>query len=425
MSVFVSRRSFGRMAIATAALGFAGHGSARAATGRVVVIGAGFGGATAARFIRRADPGIEVTLIERSDRIVTCPFSNLVLGGLRGMDSITFGFEGLRRDGIRLVRGEAVGIDPARKAVRLADGTIFAYDKLVVAPGIDLHWSALDGYDEAAAELAPHAWKAGPQTMLLRRQLEAMPDGGLVVMVAPDNPFRCPPGPYERASMIAWYLKTHKPRSKILILDAKDAFSKQGLFQDAWAKLYPGMIEWVPLAKDGKVIRVDARALVAETEFGSRHKADVLNVIPPQSAGAIARHAGLADGSGWVPVEPRSFEARRMPDVHVVGDATIANPMPKSGFVANSQGKVVAAAIVAALNGRPAPDPSWINTCYSTVAPDYGISIAGIYTVGEKGLAEVPGSGGTSPRQAADAIRLQEARFAKSWYQAITADTWG
>lgn len=391
---------------------------------RIVVIGGGFGGATAAKYIRQADPAMEVTLVERSKTFTTCPFSNLVLGGLRDLASITHSYDSLaNRWGVKVVHDEAVGIDPATRMVRLKGGRSLGYDKLVVAPGIDFKWGAIEGYDEAAAELVPHAWKAGAQTTLLRRQLEAMDDGGLVVISVPGNPYRCPPGPYERASMIAWYLKTHKPKSKLLILDAKDSFSKQGLFQDAWASQYPGIIEWVPAVKDGKVIKVDAANRTVETEFGTRHKADVLNVVPPQKAGAIA--AGLVNESGWVPVAARDFAAKQAKDIHVIGDATIAAPMPKSGFIANGQGKVVAAAIVSELNGRAVPEPSWANTCYSLITPEYGISVAGVYRVGETGLEEVKGSGGTSPKDAPPQFRKLEARYGADWYASITRDVFG
>ncbi len=233
---------------------------------------------------------------------------------------------------------------PGLGKVTLADGSELAFDRLVLAPGIDILFDALPGYDEAAAAVLPHAWKAGEQTLLLRRQLEAMTDGGTVLIAAPANPFRCPPGPYERASLIAHYLKTHKPRSKILILDAKDTFSKQSLFQAAWSSLYPGMIEWVGLSSGGKVVRVDAREKIAETEFGT-HSADVLNIIPPQRAGRIAAASGVADRSGWCPIDPVTFESKLQPAIHVIGDACIAGGMPKSAFSANAQGKVCAAAI--------------------------------------------------------------------------------
>ena len=421
-----SRRRFVAAAAgasATLALPAIAYGQAAA---RVVVIGGGFGGATAARYLKKASPQLQVTLVEANRRFVTCPYSNLVLGGWRKMDSITFGYDKLAKSGVTVVHDTATAVDPQKKQVRLSGGRVLPYDRLIVSPGIDINWKGLPGYDETAAEAMPHAWKAGAQTILLRRQLEAMPDGGLFVMSAPANPFRCPPGPYERVSMIASYFKQAKPRSKILILDAKENFSKQGLFQDGWQKFYAGMIEWVPVGKDGKVVKVDAKAKTLETEFGQVHTAAVANVIPPQTAGAIARSAGLADASGWCPIDALTFESKLVKGIHVVGDATIAAPMPKSGFAANSQGKVAAAAAAAMLLGRPTPAPAMVNTCYSHVAKDYAISVAGVYRgTADKGLIEVPDSGGVSPRQWEDENRRLESVYADGWYTSITAEMFG
>jgi NADPH-dependent 2,4-dienoyl-CoA reductase/sulfur reductase-like enzyme len=398
----------------------------RGAAGRVVVVGGGFGGATAAKYLKRFDPALDVTLVEPAARFYTCPFSNLVLGGLRDMATIGHGYDELvSRYGITHVRVSAEAIDTTAKTVTVSGGEKLEYDRLLLSPGIDIKWGALAGYDMAAAEKAPHAWKAGAQTELLRRQLEAMEDGGVFVLVAPENPFRCPPGPYERASMVAHYFKTHKPRSKVLILDAKDRFSKQELFVQGWQEVYGNMIEWVPVSMDGKVVRVDANAREVETEFGTRHKAAVLNVVPPQKAGNIAAAAGLVDEAGWAPIQPRTFESTLAADVYVVGDASIAAPMPKSGFCANSQGKVAAAAIVASLAGRETPEPSWANTCYSTIAPDYGISVAGVYAVAEGKIVQVPGSGGVSPMDASAEFRKLEAEYAVGWYESVASDTWG
>ena len=393
--------------------------------GRVVVVGGGFGGATAARYLKLRNPAIDVTLIEPATIFYTCPFSNMYLGGLRSFEQLAQNYDALRAMGIHVVHDFAADVNPPSKSVKLQSGKTIAYDKLVLSPGIDFRWNTLKGYDQSAAEFAPHAWKAGDQTRLLRQQLVDMPDGGVFVMAVPDNPYRCPPGPYERAGMVAHYFKTHKPKSKILILDAKDTFSKQGLFQDGWKQLYGGMIEWVPLSKDGKVVRVDAKALSVETEFGQIHKASVLNVIPPQKAGVIAERAGVITNSGWVPVKPQTFESTLVPDIYVIGDATIANPMPKSGFAANVQAKVVAAAIVNALAGKEVDKAKFANTCYSLVGPEYGISIAGVYEVVDGKLAEVKGSGGVSPKSADSAFRHREAENGSAWYRAITQDTWG
>jgi sulfide dehydrogenase [flavocytochrome c] flavoprotein chain len=390
---------------------------------RVVVVGGGFGGATCAKYIRRADAAIEVTLVEPRHQFITCPFSNAVIAGLRDMASVIHGYGGLRqRHGVRVVHASASAIDPTARRLRLDDGSALAYDRLVLAPGIELRWGGIEGYDAAASEVFPHAWEAGPQTVLLRRQLEAMADGGLVVIAAPAEPYRCPPGPYERASLIAYYLKTHKPRSKLLILDAKNTFSKQELFLTAWERLYPGLIEWIPQSQSGRVVRVDSHARTVSTDFDDYQPA-VANIVPPQQAAAIARSAGLDDGKGWCPVRPGSFESTVHAGIHIIGDAAIANPMPKSAFSANNQAKACAAAIVALLHGNQVPTPALMNTCYSLVAPDYGISIAAVYRVADDQLVTVEGSSGVSPLNAPAEVRAFEAEYAKSWYANITADT--
>ncbi|MRX48970.1 FAD-dependent oxidoreductase [Paracoccus sp. S-4012] len=395
------------------------------AAAHVVVVGGGFGGATAARYLRRGNPDLRVTLVEADERFVTCPFSNLYLGGLRDLDSITHGYDDLRAAGVEVVHARAEGVDAAARTVTLSDGSQLAWDRLVLSPGIDIRWGALAGYDEAAAALAPHAWKAGPQTQLLHDQLRAMEDGGTFVMVLPEGPFRCPPGPYERASMVAHYFTTEKPRSKILILDSQERFSKQPLFQQGWEALYPGMIEWVSQSDDGLVVEVDAAAREAVTGFGERHKADVLNVIPPQKAGAIAEAAGVTDETGWVPVRGDRFESALVPGIYVLGDATIANPMPKSGFSANTQGKVAAAAIIAELAGREPPTASFANTCYSLIGPGYGISVAGVYAADGGTVIEIEGSGGVSPLEVGPEFRRAEAEYGAGWYASICADIWG
>ena len=429
MTKKISRRNALSLIGTTAAV--AGAGSlampsiSRAASGHVVVVGGGFGGATTAKYLKRADPNIRVTLIEPAQRFYTCPFSNLYLGGLRSFESIGHSYDALRKFGVEVVHAMADDVNAARRTVRLVGGRTINYDKLVLSPGIDIRWNAIAGYDEAASTQAPHAWKAGPQTQLLKRQLELMPDGGVFVMAAPDNPYRCPPGPYERVSMIAHYLKTNKPKSKILILDAKENFSKQALFMDGWKAVYGGMIEWVPQSKDGKVVRVDPIALEVETEFGTKHKASVLNVVPPQKAGFIADRAGVTAENGWVPVVASTFASQKDANIYVVGDATVAAPMPKSGFCANAQGKVVAAAIAATLDNKPAPAPTWLNTCYSLIAPNYAISVAGVYKVADGKIIEVQGSGGVSPRDADAGFRQREADYTFGWYAAIAQDTWG
>jgi NADPH-dependent 2,4-dienoyl-CoA reductase/sulfur reductase-like enzyme len=398
--------------------------SAQSAAARVVVVGGGFAGASCARALRHTDPKLAVTLVEASSTFTACPFSNAVIAGLRELTAQQFTYERVAADGVTLVHAAATAVDASARTVTLADGKRLAYDRLVLAPGIDFRWGALAGYDEAAAAQMPHAWRAGEQTLLLRRELEAMDDGGLVVISAPPNPFRCPPGPYERASLIAHYLKTKKPRSKLLVLDAKDTFSKQRLFQAAWAELYPGLLEWVPLSKGGNVTSVEPATRTLVTDFG-RHQAKVANVIPPQKAGRIAEAAGVADRSGWCPIDPVTFESKLVPGIHVIGDAAIAGAMPKSAFAANSQAKTCAAAVALLLRGAAPASPKLINTCYSLVAPDYGISVAGVYQPSNGQLADVPGAGGLSPSDAPRATRVAEAVLAEAWFRTITAEVFG
>jgi sulfide dehydrogenase [flavocytochrome c] flavoprotein chain len=396
---------------------------AQGAAGRVVVVGGGFGGATCARFVKRIDPRISVTLVEATPTFIACPFSNLVITGLRELKAQEFGYDRLAADQVAVQISPATAVDAQARSVTLGNGTRLPYDRLVLAPGIDIRWDGLPGYTEAAAERMPHAWKAGEQTLLLRRQLDAMADGGTVVITAPANPFRCPPGPYERGSLIAYYLKTRKPKSKLIILDAKDAFSKQRLFQNAWKALYPNL-EWVSLSAGGKVTSVDVGAMTLVTDFG-RHKADVANVIPPQKAAGIADIAGAADRSGWCPIDPATFESKLQPNVHVIGDASIAGAMPKSAFSANAQAKVCAAAVAKLLAGGKPDEPKLINTCYSLVAPDYGISVAGDYRPAEGQIKEVEGSGGVSPLDAPSSTRALEATFANGWFKTITGEVFG
>ena len=423
-STRIGRRRFNTLLAATAAAPFAAPYVARAAAAKVVVIGGGFGGATAAKYLRRFDNELDVTLIEPNETFVTCPFSNTVIGGLNPIERITHGYDGLRRHGVTVVHDLAAAIDAEGKEIRLAGGSAVPYDRLIVSPGIDFKWGAIEGADESIIGRIPHAWKAGAQTTLLRRQLEAMPDGGVFVIAPPDNPFRCPPGPGERISMVAHYFKTHKPKSKIIALDPKKSFSKQGLFKQGWEQLYPGMIEYRNLENDGRVVRVDADTMTLHTDFGEE-TGDVVNFIPPQQAGRIARDSGLADNTGWCPVQPATFESALVPGVYVIGDATVAAPMPKSGFAASTQGKVAAAAIASALNGQDPAAPKFVNTCYSLVAPDYGISVAGVYNVQDGKIVELEGAGGLSPSDADQAFRQQEADYANGWYDSITQDIFG
>ncbi|MBL8587586.1 MAG: FAD-dependent oxidoreductase [Methylobacteriaceae bacterium] len=418
----VSARPTRRAALAGLAAATLARPALAQARAKAVVVGGGFGGASAARALAAA--AIDVTLVEPTPAYVACPLSNAVIGGFRDLSAQRFGYGGLERAGVRRAPLAASGVDGAARIVTLSDGTRLPYDRLLLAPGIDFAFDALPGYDAAAAERLPHAWKAGPQTELLSRQIDAMPEGGVVVMSVPANPYRCPPGPYERASLIAYRLKRTKPRAKLIILDGKDVFSKQRLFLQAWAELYPGLIEWVGLSKGGKVTRVEAETSTLATEFG-RHRADVANVIPPQRAAAIAQIAGVADRSGWCPVDPVSFESKLVPGAHVIGDAAIMGGMPKSAFAANGQAKVAAAAIAALLRGEPAPPAKLINVCYSLVSPDYGVSIGGVYRARGEVLADVEGAGGVSPLEAPPATRRREAELAQTWFDTVTHDVFG
>jgi sulfide dehydrogenase [flavocytochrome c] flavoprotein chain len=417
-----TRRAFLRGSAAAAATGLLAAPALAQGRPRVIVIGGGFAGAICARELQRAEPRAAVTLVEANPIFTACPFSNSVIAGLRPIAAQRFGYDALRNEGISVLHDQVRAVDPPRRILSLSGDTSLSYDRLVLAPGIDFRWDALPGYDEAAAELMPHAWKAGEQTLLLRRQLEAMADGGTVVIAAPANPFRCPPGPYERASLIAYYLKTKKPRSKLIILDAKDSFSKQRLFQAAWQQLYPGLLEWVSLSNGGKVTSVEPATRTLVTDFAS-YKADVANVIPPQRAGQIAVAAGVADQTGWCPIDPVTFESRLQPNIHVIGDAAIAGAMPKSAFAANAQAKVCAAAVAALLRDETPSPPKLINTCYSLVAPDYAISIAGVYHPAGGQLADVEGAGGVSPADAPPDFRAREAIYAQAWFRTITAET--
>ncbi len=425
----MNRRDFVKTtgALATvSALGFP-H-IARAASKKVVVVGGGTGGATAAKYLKLGDPSIDVTLIEPNKTYYTCYMSNEVLSGVRNIRTIQHGYDGLKAHGVKVVHDSAESIDADKKIVKTASGDEFAYDRCVVAPGISILYDKVEGYSEEVAKTIPHAWNAGEQTKILRSQLEAMKDGGTVLITAPADPFRCPPGPYERASQIAMYLKMEKPKSKVIILDTKSAFSKQGLFTQSWERLYgfgtdDAMIEWMP-GPDSAVVSVDPDAMTVETSFGDEFKGDVINLIPPQQAGKIAQDAGLANDGGWCPVDMKTFESSLKPGIHVIGDAAIATTMPKSAYSANSQAKVTAAAIIAMLKGEDPGIPAYVNTCYSIVGKDYGISVAAVYRLSEDGttIASVEGSGGLTPMDAPAWALAREVTYAHSWYDNIVHD---
>jgi len=426
MSKF-SRRTFNRMlggGAAVAAAGLAAPAIVHAAGAKVVVIGGGFGGATAAKYLKRFDKSIDVTLVEPSTHYMTCPFSNTVIGGLNPISFITKNYDALRAMGVKVVHQLATNVDGAKKQVTLADGSTLAFDRCIVSPGIDFRWGYVEGATETIIDHVPHAWKAGPQTLLLKEQLTAMPDGGTFIISPPPNPFRCPPGPGERISLVANYFKTYKPKSKILVLDPKKKFSKQGLFLEGWKKLYTGMIEYRNQDNDGVVRRVDAAKKMLITDFGE-YKGDVINFIPAQKAGAIAATSGLADKTGWCPVDQKTFESTLVKNVHVIGDASIASPMPKSGFSASTQAKVTAAAIAATLKGGTPGTPKFVNTCYSLVGPDYGISVAKVYDYKDGKIVAIKESGGLSPMGADEDFHQQEALYADGWYRSISQDIWG
>ncbi|ODV41325.1 flavocytochrome C [Cupriavidus sp. UYMMa02A] len=418
----MQRRSFLKAAAGAAALGTVG---ARAATpAKVVVVGGGYGGATAARYLREwSGHAIDVTLVEPDSAFVSCPLSNLVIGGSRRMEDITVPYDALvRRHGVRLVRDSAVAIDPGKRTVRLAGGATLPYDRLVLSPGVDMMSDELPGLKQPGSDHILHAWKAGPQTLALRRQLEAMPDGGTFAISIPLAPYRCPPGPYERACQVAHYFSRHKPRSKVLILDANpDITSKAALFRQVWATQYMGMVEYRP---QYNAVDVDPATRTLKFDVQDDERADVLNVLPPQRAGAIAVSAGLATANGrWCEVDFLTFESLAVPNIHVLGDAIqIAPLMPKSGHMANQHGKVAAAAIVALLSGgTPDAQPFYNNTCYSFTSDREAVHVASVhrYDAAQKTMVTVPGSGGCRPRN------VPEGEYAMAWAKGIWADMLG
>ena len=453
----INRREFVKTiaaASSVAALSFPSIASAKAKA-RVIVIGGGYGGATAAKYVKMMDADIDVTLIEANKTYTSCPLSNEVIAGHRDIKTLEIGYGGLVKRGVNVLYDYVVGVDRAKKVVVTKGGKRLNYDALVMSPGVDFQYTGIEGYSEALIEQFPHAWKAGPQTLLLKKQLEAMPDGGKFVIVVPKGPFRCPPGPYERASLVASYLKDHgKAKSKVIILDANDSHSKKGLFNQAWAKMYGwekeglgtnGMIEWVKGAEGGYVNKLDAKTKTVSSDFVDV-KADVLNIIPPHKAGKIAAAAGLVGTSGnnfeqgWCKVEPMTMASAVDPDIYTIGDACVAgemalygNPnaafdMPKSAHIAMTQAKVAAAAIVAKVNGLAAPQPYYANTCYSVVGHEYGFSVAHLYRVQNGTFKYVPEGSGISPITMPDKspvpmiYRKLEAEYADGWLRNVMAD---
>ena len=418
-----TRREVGGLIAASAALLAAPTVLRAQTTARVIVIGGGFGGASCARALRQADAKLEVTLVEANKTFTSCPQSNEVIAGLREISAQYFGYDKIAAEGVRVVLLAAAAIDAPAHKVTLVDGATLAYDRLVLAPGIDIDFTALQGYDEAASALMPHAYKAGEQTLLLRQQIEAMPDGGTVAIAVPANPSRCPPAPYERASLIAHYLKTYKPKSKVLILDTKDSFSQQKLFEQAWNELYAGMIERIPLSQGGRVTGVEIATRTVVTEFGN-YNPDVANIIPPQKAGRIAALAAAADRTGWCPIDAATFASKLLPDVHVIGDACLGGGIPKSAGAAQAQGKACAAVVVRDLTGRSSEPPPLTGICYSLVAPNTAFSLSGVYQPKGDLFAEVEG-GRTSSLDAPRSARAAEADAATAWFKALIYDAFG
>ena len=415
------RRQFLKAGAAGATLALAGCAAppAKAAKARVVVVGGGYGGATAAKYVRMLDPAIDVVLVEPNEAFVSCPISNMVLGGFRTMADITTPYTALeRRHGVRIVRDTATAIDMERKHVRLTRGDPVAFDRVIVSPGIDFMWEGMPAMNtpEGQARVL-HAWKAGPQTAQLRRQLEAMRDGGVYVLSVPEAPYRCPPGPYERACQVAAYFKAAKPRSKVLILDANgDVTSKGPLFKKAWSELYGGLIEFRP---NSKAVDVDLRSGAVKLELEDV-KGDVLNVLPPMKAGNIAAPYITANRR-WCEVDWLTYESKAVKGVHVLGDSLqIAPAMPKSGSMANAHAKVCAEAVVALLNNEaPNPSPTLINTCYSMVSDKLAIHVTSVHKYDERDrtMKAVPGSGGVS-----SAMNELEGTYTMNWARNIWAD---
>ncbi len=421
----VSRRQFTMLAAggtAAAALGMP-H-VARAAKPKVVVIGGGAGGGTAARYIAKDSKGaIDVTLIEPSKRYYTCFFSNLYLGGFRDYNSIGHGYDKMASEhGVGVVHDWAAAVDKDKKQVMLASGATVAYDKLVVAPGIDLQYDSVPGYSAAASGHIPHAWKSGVQVQLLKSQIEGMKQGGTFAMIAPPNPYRCPPGPYERVSMVAHLLKKTNPNAKIIVLDPKEKFSKQGLFQAGWEQHYPGMVEWIPASISGGVKQLNPETLEIETDIDT-FKPDVLNVIPAQKAGRIAEIAGLTNDSGWCPINPATMQSTVDGNVYVLGDASVASAMPKSAFSANSQAKSAAMHIRGELVGAKTFPARYANTCWSLIAENDGVKVGASYKPGAEKIEPV----NTFISNTGETADLRQQTYEESigWYENITADIFG
>lgn len=415
--VFIGTSAAAAATLAAPSVFAAGHGKPR-----VVVVGGGAGGATAARYIAKDSKGeINVTLIEPTRMYYTCFFSNLYLGGFKKIDDLGHSYGGLAAGGVNVVHDWATGVDRDAKTVALAGGGSVPYDKLILSPGIDFVDGAVEGWDLSAQNAMPHAYKGGSQTELLKAQLMAMPEGGTFAMVAPPNPYRCPPGPYERVSMVAHYLKANNPTAKIIVADPKAKFSKQGLFQEGWANHYEGMVDWIGEDFGGGNVSVDPNAMTVTID-GEETSVDVCNVIPAMKAGRIAELAGVTDGN-WAPVNAADMSSKADGDVYVLGDAASQGDMPKSGFSANSQAKVCANAVRGALTGSKVFPAKFSNTCWSLINTNDGVKVGATYEATEEKIAKVDGFI-SATGESAD-LRRATYEESEGWYAGITADMFG
>lgn len=412
--------------LAIAPLGRCAFGQA---AGKVVVIGGGPGGVTVANRLKAANAAIDVTLIEPKQKYTTCFYSNLYLGGFRSFQSITHNYEAVRKRGVNVVTDKAIAVDAVAKTVTLErGGAALPYDRLVIAPGIDIKFDSVEGYSAEAAEIMPHAWQGGPQTWLLKQKLLALSDGEVVIMTVPGNPYRCPPGPYERACMIAHFLKTRKPKSKLLLFDAKKTVSKQAVFEEAFAEFYKGIVEFnlTNEIDDYAVQRVDPKTGDVFLKSGRSERAALANIIPAQKAGGIAATAGVTEGD-WCPVHPENFTSTKVKDVYVLGDAAIAADMPKSAFTAVSQASVVADDIIADLSSKPRAAGKYRNTCWSMLSPENSVKIGGDYvpaTKDGKAFLEVHEPFVSKPGESGD-LRRETYNESAGWYASLVADLYG
>ena len=427
----LSRRQFLKSGLASSLLLFNGCSlwpQRSTAKAHVIIVGGGFGGATAAKYLRLFSPNLKITLIEPKSRYLACPGSNGVFAGITTLEQLSTDYQRLRqRHQINVISDSVSSIKPQQRQVELSGGNRLSYDRLILSPGIAFRWDTIDGYSQSLSEQFPHAWQAGQQTLLLNDQLQNLPDNGTVLICPPADPYRCPPGPYERASLMAYWLKRHKPRAKILILDPKRSFSKQTLFESGWKQHYGygtanSLIEWHSLA-DNPIVALDAAGKTVITAFGDRCRGDVINLIPPQTAGSIALESGLADQSGWCPVNPISSESSISRFIHVIGDAAYFNPIPKSAFAANSEAKMCALALSCLFNETELPSPRWINTCYSLITADQAVSVSHSYRLSEaQSLAKAQISGGISSKTDRESLAL-EAGYAQAAYRQLLEDS--